>query len=174
MACNLKQWSVGKLVTSAAIILLMAVCSWLAIRVFFTNENANAEFSYEIINNTDKEIDEIIIGEFRDSDSTGATDRVSITLIGGQSRTKGAVAISKDTDKIGNFYIQAEKDGKRVFLAPTLAYDIGKKGLHIKITIDEIDSEGYYTGKVETNTFVFSEFTIEPTSQKTYEKEKTE
>lgn len=61
-----------------------------------------------------------------------------------------------------------------MFLAPTLAYDIGKKGLHIKITIDEIDSEGYYTGKVETNTFVFSEFTIEPTSQKTYEKEKTE
>ena len=56
--------------------LLMAVCSWLAIRVFFTNENANAEFSYEIINNTDKEIEEIIIGEFRDSDSTGATDRV--------------------------------------------------------------------------------------------------
>ena len=53
-----------------------------------------------------------------------------------------------------------------MFLAPTLAYDIGKKGLHIKITIDEIDSEGYYTGKVETNTFVFSEFTIEPTSQK--------
>ena len=174
MAYNLKQWSVGKLATSAAIILLMAVCSWLAIRVFFTNENANAEFSYEIINNTDKEIEEIIIGEFRDSDSTGATDRVSITLIGGQSRTKGAVAISKDTDKIGNFYIQAEKDGKRVFLAPTLAYDIGKKGLHIKITIDEIDSEGYYTGKVETNTFVFSEFKIEPTSQKAYEKEKTE
>ena len=165
MAYNLKQWSVGKLATSAAIILLMAVCSWLAVRVFFTNENANAEFSYEIINNTDKEIEEIIIGEFRDSDSTGATDRVSITLIGGQSRTKGAVAISKDT---------AEKDGKRVFLAPTLAYDIGKKGLHIKITIDEIDSEGYYTGKVETNTFVFSEFTIEPTLQKAYEKEKTE
>ncbi len=171
MACNLKQWSVGKLATSAAIILLMAVCSWLAIRVFFTNENANAEFSYEIINNTDKEI---IIGEFRDSDSTGATDRVSITLIGGQSRTKGAVTISKDTDKIGKFYIQIKKDGKRVFLAPTLAYDIGKKGLHIKITIDKIDSEGYYTGKVETNTFVFSEFEIEPTSQKADEKKKTE
>ena len=67
-----------------------------------------------------------------------------------------------------------KKDGKRVFLAPTLAYDTGKKGLHIKITIDKIDSEGYYTGKVETNTFVFSEFKIEPTSQKTYEKEKTE
>lgn len=67
-----------------------------------------------------------------------------------------------------------KKDGKRVFLAPTLAYDIGKKGLHIKITIDEIDSEGYYTGKVETNTFVFSEFTIEPTSQKADEKKKTE
>ena len=117
MAYNLKQWSVGKWTASAAIVLLMAVCSWLAIRVFFTNENANAEFSYEIINNTDKEIEEIIIGEFRDSDSTGATDRVSITLIGGQSRTKGAVAISKDTDKIGNFYIQAKKDGKRVFLA---------------------------------------------------------
>ena len=49
-----------------------------------------------------------------------------------------------------------------MFLAPTLAYDTGKKGLHIKITIDKIDSEGYYTGKVETNTFVFSELKIEP------------
>ena len=174
MAYNLKQWYVGKLATSAAIILLMAVCSWLAVRVFFTNENANAEFSYEIINNTDKEIEEIIIGEFRDSDSTGETDRVSITLIGGQERTEGAVTISKDKGKIGNFYIQMKKDGKRVFLAPTLAYDIGKKGLHIKITIDKIDSEGYYTGKVETNTFVFSEFKIEPTLQKADEKKKTE
>ena len=83
--------------------------------LFFTNENANAEFSYEIINNTDKEIEEIIIGEFQDSDSTGATDRVSITLIGGQSRTKGAVTISKDTDKIGNFYIQMKKMGRECF-----------------------------------------------------------
>ena len=102
MAYNLKEWSVRKLATSAAIILLMAVCSWLAVRVFFTNENANAEFSYEVINNTDKEIEEMIIGEFRNSDSAGATNRVFITLIGGQSRTKGAVTISKDKDKIGS------------------------------------------------------------------------
>ena len=102
MAYNLKRWSVGKWVASAAIILLMAVCSWLAIRVFFTNENANAEFSYEVINNMDKEIEEMIIGEFRNSDSAGATNRVFITLIGGQSRTKGAVTISKDKDKIGS------------------------------------------------------------------------
>ena len=64
MACKLQQWSMRKWVASATIILLMSVCSWLAIRVFLTNENANAEFSYEIINNTDKEIEEIIIGEF--------------------------------------------------------------------------------------------------------------
>ena len=102
MAYNLKEWSVRKLATSAAIILLMAVCSWLAVRVFFTNENANAEFSYEVINNMDKEIEEMIIGEFRNSDSAGATNRVFITLIGGQSRTKGAVTISKDKDKIGS------------------------------------------------------------------------
>lgn len=101
MAYNLKQWSVGKWVASAAIILLMAVCSWLAIRVFFTNENANAEFSYEIINNTDKEIEEMIIGEFRDSDSTGATDRVSITLIGGQSRTKGLLRFLRIRIRLG-------------------------------------------------------------------------
>lgn len=77
--------------------LFMVSCSCL-----FTNENANAEFSYEVINNTDKEIEEMIIGEFRNSDSAGATNRVFITLIGGQSRTKGAVTISKDKDKIGS------------------------------------------------------------------------
>ena len=115
MACNLKQWSVGKLATSAAIVLLMAVCSWLAIRVFFTNENANAEFSYEIINNTDKEIDEIIIGEFRDSDSTGATDRVSITLIGGQSRTKGAFGFLRIRIRLGISIFRRKKMGRECF-----------------------------------------------------------
>ena len=63
MAYNLKQWSVGKLATSSYHS-VMAVCSWLiAIRVFFTNENANANYS-EIVNNTDKEIEEIIIESF--------------------------------------------------------------------------------------------------------------
>ncbi len=36
---------------------------------------------------------------------------------------KGAVTISNDTDKIGNFYIQMKKMEKEYFLAPTLAYD---------------------------------------------------
>ena len=97
----------------------------------------------------------------------------SITLSGGQSRTKGAVTISKDTDKIGNFYIQVKKMEESVFSTDFSVMILGKKGPSLlRLQLIRFDSGGYYTGKVETNTFVFSEFKIEPTLQKSDEKKK--
>ena len=130
MTYNPKQWSVGKWV-AAAIILLMSLFMASHSCLFSRMRMPMRNLAMRLITRIRKLRN--IIGEFRDSDSTGATDRVSIHINRRQSRTKGLLRFLRIQIRL-EFHIQMKKDGRR-FLAPTLAYDTGKKGLHIKITI---------------------------------------
>ncbi len=102
----------GKMGASAANRSAITSGSWLAIRVFFSRMRMPTQ-NLAMITQWISEIEEIIIGEFENSDSIWSNGSRFYHINRGQSHVrKGAVTISKDTDKIGNFYIQAKKMGR--------------------------------------------------------------
>ena len=57
--------------------------------------NDDALFSYEIINQSNQNIEELIIGEYSENDINSPEDRVYLKNLAANSKTKGAVDISK-------------------------------------------------------------------------------
>lgn len=160
-----------KIVSILSLIMLISA-GWILICWKLDNHyQEGSAFSYEIINNAEKELEEVIIGEYTTSDSTGEVDRVQLAKLQPHTVTRGAVDISNSNQKVGNFYIHYIANGTRRILKPTLMYDYGKKGLRIRIIITDIDPEGYISGETKINTFVFSEQQLDPDLQRKWERE---
>ena len=62
---------------------------------------------------------------------------------------------------------------KRKTLLKTVSVETRPKGLHITITIKEVDNEGYMTGTSEINSFIFEKREFTPESIKRAEKANT-
>ena len=112
----------------------------------------------------------MIIGEYSQNDINSPEDRVYLKNLAANSKTKGAVDISKSERSVSPFYLDYVYQGKRKTLLKTVSVETRPKGLHITITIKDVDNEGYMTGTSEINSFIFEKREFTPESIKRAEK----
>jgi len=146
------------------IVLVLSGLLWILFSFTRPKYNDDALFSYEIINQSDQNIEELIIGE---------EDRVYLKNLAANSKTKGAVDISKSERSVSPFYLDYVYQGKRKTLLKTVSVETRPKGLHITITIKDVDNEGYMTGTSEINSFIFEKREFTPESIKRAEEATT-
>ena len=157
-----------KLILQVAIGLVLCGLLWIVFSFTRPKYNDDALFSYEIINQSDQNIEELIIGEYSQNDINSPEDRVYLKNLAANSKTKGAVDISKSERSVSPFYLDYVYQGKRKTLLKTVSVETRPKGLHI--TIKEVDNEGYMTGTSEINSFIFEKREFTPESIKRAEK----
>ena len=157
-----------KLILQVAIGLVLCGLLWIVFSFTRPKYNDDALFSYEIINQSNQNIEELIIGEYSENDINSPEDRVYLKKLAAHSRTKGAVDISKSERSVSPFYLDYVYQGKRKTLLKTVSVETRPKGLHI--TIKEVDNEGYMTGTSEINSFIFEKREFTPESIKRAEK----
>jgi hypothetical protein len=157
-----------KLILQVAIGLVLCGLLWIVFSFTRPKYNDDALFSYEIINQSNQNIEELIIGEYSQNDINSPEDRVYLKNLAANSRTKGAVDISKSERSVSPFYLDYVYQGKRKTLLKTVSVETRPKGLHI--TIKEVDNEGYMTGTSEINSFIFEKREFTPESIKRAEK----
>ena len=160
-----------KLILQVAIGLVLCGLLWIVFSFTRPKYNDDALFSYEIINQSNQNIEELIIGEYSQNDINSPEDRVYLKNLAANSRTKGAVDISKSERSVSPFYLDYVYQGKRKTLLKTVSVETRPKGLHI--TIKEVDNEGYMTGTSEINSFIFEKREFTPESIKRAEEATT-
>ena len=153
------------------IVLVLSGLLWILFSFTRPKYNDDALFSYEIINQSDQNIEELIIGEYSQNDINSPEDRVYLKNLAANSKTKGAVDISKSERSVSPFYLDYVYQGKRKTLLKTVSVETRPKGLHI--TIKEVDNEGYMTGTSEINSFIFEKREFTPESIKRAEEATT-
>ena len=157
-----------KLILQVAIGLVLCGLLWIVFSFTRPKYNDDALFSYEIINQSNQNIEELIIGEYSQNDINSPEDRVYLKNLAANSKTKGSVDISKSERSVSPFYLDYVYQGKRKTLLKTVSVETRPKGLHI--TIKEVDNEGYMTGTSEINSFIFEKREFTPESIKRAEK----
>ena len=110
-----------KLILQFAIGLVLCGLLWIVFSLTRPQYNDDALFSYEIINQSNQIIEELIIGEYSQNDINSPGDRVYLKNLAANSRTKGAVDISKSERSVSPFYLDYVYQGKRK--------DIAKNGI---------------------------------------------
>ena len=162
-----------KLILWCAAGLVLSGILWILFSFTRPKYNDDALFSYEIINQSNQNIEELIIGEYSQNDINSPEDRVYLKNLAANSKTKGAVDISKSERSVSPFYIDYVYQGKRKTLLKTVSVETRPKGLHITITIKDVDNEGYMTGTSEINSFIFEKREFTPESIKRAEEANT-
>ena len=159
-----------KLILQFVVGLVLLGILWILFSFTRPKYNDDALFSYEIINQSNQNIEELIIGEYSENDINSPEDRVYLKNLAAHSRTRGAVDISKSERSVSPFYLDYVYQGKRKTLLKTVSVETRPKGLHITITIKDVDNEGYMTGTTEINSFIFEKREFTPESIKKAEK----
>lgn len=160
-----------KLILWCAAGLVLSGILWILFSFTRPKYNDDALFSYEIINQSNHE--ELIIGEYSQNDINSPEDRVYLKNLAANSKTRGAVDISKSERSVSPFYLDYVYQGKRKTLLKTVSVETRPKGLHITITIKDVDNEGYMTGTSEINSFIFEKREFTPESIKRAEEANT-
>ena len=159
-----------KFILRFGIVLVLSGLLWILFTFTRPKYNDDALFSYEIINQSNQNIEELIIGEYSQNDINSPEDRVYLKNLAANSRTKGAVDISKSERSVSPFFLDYVYQGTRNTLLKTVSVETRPKELHITITIKDVDNEGYMTGTTEINSFIFEKREFIPESIKRAEK----